>query len=192
MSGLLKFGRRAALEKAVEEIRQPLYVTAYSWCQDAALADDITHETVLKALERLNKLKNPDAFRPWIYKILLNCFRDHWRSTRPSVEYDENLGRDPGESVEDNRYRAELRRKLNRGLARLPLGQRQVLILVDLQGLSYAETGEVLEIPIGTVMSRLSRARHTMKGHLAGDMVAGETVNGRMKDASPGNVRRFK
>jgi len=75
--------------------------------------------------------------------------------------------------------------RVRQAIGRLPLAQRQVITLVDLEGLSYADVAEVLEIPIGTVMSRLARARKALAAHLDDTGVRGE-------QPAAGHLRRVK
>jgi RNA polymerase sigma-70 factor (ECF subfamily) len=138
-----------------------LYRTAYAWGHDADLASDLAQETMAKALKRVNQLRDPNKLNSWLFGILINCWRDYFRQQRDHIDIDEvelkhedtpeklNQTQDMVDSVRDS-------------IARLPEGQRQVVTLVNLEGFSYGEVAEILDIPVGTVMSRLSRARNTL------------------------------
>lgn len=153
----------------VRRSREALYRVAYGWCSDPQLADDLAQEAVEKALRHASEVRDPARLKGWLYRILANCLRDHFRAQRPHVDLDSVADRvfDPGPTPEEARASVELAAKVRQAVALLPLGQRQVLSLVDLEGCSYAEVGEALEIPIGTVMSRLCRARAALRERLA-------------------------
>ena len=146
--------------------RDLLYQIAYSWCHNPALADDLVQETMVKALRKANQLKNIDAVKGWLSKILANCWYDYLRRTREMVDID-NLPYEDYPYETDTNDRQDIVDRVRAMIARLPVGQRQVITLVDLAGFSYAEISEILEIPIGTVMSRICRARKSLKTALA-------------------------
>jgi RNA polymerase sigma-70 factor (ECF subfamily) len=162
------FGRRAAVRSELESSRELLYRMAYAWCRDAALADDLAHEAAEKALRRAGQLRDAQRLRGWLLRILANCVRDHARLRREHVELgtvDELIAAD-APTPEEAHASAQLALRVRRAVGDLPLGHRQVVTLVDLEGCSYAEVGEILEIPIGTVMSRLCRARQALRERL--------------------------
>jgi len=149
------------IRKSVEQQRPRLYRLAYSWCHQRELADDLVQETMMKALNNLRQLNNPDALKFWLNGILANCWKDHFRSKKDHENIDEHIICDfdtPERQYEQNHICETIRD----AVAMLPVGQRQVVTLVDLEYTSYAEVAEILEIPIGTVMSRLCRARKTL------------------------------
>lgn len=164
------FGRRAAVRRELEKSRDLLYRMAYAWCRDAALADDLAHEAAEKALRRAGQLRDLERLRGWLLRILANCLRDHLRLRREVVDLAamEDMIADTEPTPEEARTSAELVRRVRRAVDELPLGQRQVMTLIDLEGCSYAEVGEILEIPLGTVMSRLCRAREALRERLSG------------------------
>jgi len=166
------FGATARFRSQVEAQRAPLYRLAYSWCHDAGLADDLVQETLLRALDRAGQLNDPQRLRSWLCAILANCLRDHFRRARPLEPLDEEMAAH-GEGPEAASASAQLAQRVRAEIERLPLGQRQVVTLVDLEGFSYAEVGEILEVPLGTVMSRLCRAREALRARLV-DFAAGE------------------
>lgn len=161
----LLFGRGPALRREIESSRDMLCRMAYAWCRDAALADDLAQMAVEKALRAAGQLRDAERLKAWLLKILANCLRDHVRETRDMVDFDsvEETLVAGGETLEEARASAELVRRVRAAVAGLPLGQRQIVTLVDLEECSYAEAAEILEIPIGTVMSRLCRARRALR-----------------------------
>jgi len=162
------FGRGAAVRREVEHSRDALYRVAYAWCHDAQRADDLVHEAIEKALRNAAQLRDAQRVRGWVFRILANCLRDQQRARRDEIELEEVEEQlfAAGPTPEEAHASIEIAARVRQAIARLPLGQRQVVTLVDLEGCSYAEVGEALEIPIGTVMSRLCRARQALRGHL--------------------------
>ncbi len=152
----------------VEQHRLRLYRIAYAWTHQAALADDLVQETLAKALQKSSQLRDPNAGEAWLYSILANCYRDHFRRQRATEEINDNtLTHESTPEKESSEQQVVL--KVRAAIAKLSEGQRQVVTLVDIQGFSYMEVAQILNVPIGTVMSRLCRARNSLKD-LLGDL----------------------
>ena len=150
---------------ALEQTRSRLYRMAFAWCHNAALADDLVQETLIKAIQKSTQLRDPKARDAWLFSILTNCYRDHFRRHRDMDDVDEmELLHEATPETESTEKDIIL--KVRQAIARLPEGQRQAVTLVDLEGFTYVEVATILEIPIGTVMSRLCRARAAMKQQL--------------------------
>ncbi len=146
----------------LRERRRRLRRIALSWCQDATLADDLVQETLSKAFRNLGQLRSSGAMDAWLFDILRNCWRDHLRRHRHTIDIDdpevlEEL------SVDGGLERAERIERVRRAIAALPVSQRETLSLVDIEGFSYDEVAEILDIPRGTVTSRITRARETLR-----------------------------
>jgi RNA polymerase sigma-70 factor (ECF subfamily) len=150
----------------LEKRRELLYRLAYSWCHNPALADDLVQDAMVKALKNARQLKNTAAIKGWLSKILANCWYDYLRSTRKTVDLD-NLPYEETSSEGDEHEQQDIVSRVRAMIATLPVGQRQVITLVDLAGFSYIEIAEILDIPVGTVMSRISRARNALRTKLA-------------------------
>ena len=152
----------------VEALRPVLYRIAYAWCHDAALADDLVQETLSKAWARRAQLRDEVVLKAWLVVIMNHCWLDHLRGRRDFDDVDD--WQDELESATDTPEvccnREQVIACVRAAVARLPLGQRQVLTLVDLEEFGYAEVADILNIPVGTVMSRLSRARARLKNML--------------------------
>lgn len=147
--------------------RSRLYRVAYSWCHDPCLADDLVQETLLKGLKHAHQIKDEGALDSWLFSILANCLRDHFRRQHPTADVEEIMElAAPDASPEECHTENELVARVRRAVATLPLGQRQVITLVDLEEQSYSQTATALGIPVGTVMSRLCRARQALRAHL--------------------------
>ncbi len=166
---MLPFSRKRRLSRRFGELRPELYRIAWSWCHDNDLAEDLVQDTFLRALEKSAQLKDLDKLRPWLLRIMVNRHTDHFRRQRETVELDDcepalrSAAPCPAEAAE--RHATVV--MVHRAIAMLGDDQRKVLTLVDIGGFSYAEVAEALEIPIGTVMSRLSRARKQLRSQLA-------------------------
>lgn len=163
------FCRSNILQEQLEQIRPRLYRLAYSWSHNAALAEDLVQETLIKAFKNNDQLRDAALLNSWLFSILANCLRDHYRQYREMEDIEELEDyRYAHENTPENAHsQAQIISRVRDAVAKLPLGQRQVLTLVDLEELSYIEVAAILDIPIGTVMSRLCRARLAMKTLLA-------------------------
>lgn len=159
------FSRSREARARLEQHRNHMYRVAYSWCHNAALADDITQEALSKAMQKASQLRDPSSGKAWMFTILSNCYRDHFRRQRETEDVD-NYSITLESTPETESCEQETVHKVRAAIACLPEGQRQVVTLVDLEGFSYVEVAGILDIPIGTVMSRLCRARRALKGHL--------------------------
>lgn len=162
MIGKLLFG---PFRPSIEALRPVLYRIAYAWCHDAALADDLVQDTLSKAWTRRAQLRDEASLKAWVVSIMHHCWLDHLRSRRDfdDVELWQDTIESPTESPEACCNREQVIASVRAAVTRLPLGQRQVLTLVDLEEFSYVEVAGILDIPVGTVMSRLSRARANLK-----------------------------
>lgn len=125
-------------------------------------AEDLVQETLVRALAKIKPWTQIADLRSYLFTILHNLYVDQYRKRRnaPAMVDLDNVVQHP--SIPANQDRRLEIRDLERGLKELSPEQREVVLLVALEGLSYAQVAEVAGIPIGTVMSRLSRAR----GHL--------------------------
>ena len=132
---------------------------------DAVRADDLVQDTLERALGKWS-LWRPGNLRAWLFSIMHNLFVNQARRLR-TVEYpgDEAL---PELPTREHQGDALELRDLTRSLAKLPEEQREVLLLVCLEDLSYEDAAKILAVPIGTVMSRLSRGRERLRVLLAG------------------------
>lgn len=152
-------------QNQLEKMRPKLYRVAFSWSHNAALADDLVQETLVKALKNVSQLRDPALLNGWTFSILANCWRDHFRQHREMDDIDEleDYRCAVQTTPEDHHAQSQLVSRVRDAVAKLPIGQRQVLTLVDLEEFAYIEVAAILAIPIGTVMSRLSRARQELK-----------------------------
>jgi RNA polymerase sigma-70 factor (ECF subfamily) len=127
---------------------------------ERAAADDLVQDTLERAWSKLHLYRRGTDLRAWLFTVMHNVHVNRLRATRPAEVLDEEM---PELAQRATQGDALLVRDLDRAVAALPEGQRQVLLLVALEDLSYEETARVLDIPIGTVMSRLARAREKLR-----------------------------
>ncbi|GIW11756.1 MAG: RNA polymerase subunit sigma-24 [Dehalococcoidia bacterium] len=168
-------GDVGAFNQLVERYQQAVFTLCRRMLGDPELAADATQETFLNAYEHLGQFRG-GAFKTWLFRIAANACYDVLRSRkrRPSTSLDELVDDeeepkefpDTGESPEQYLLRRELGQLLLRALAILPPEQRMAVILSDIQGLSYDEIAEVTGSELGTVKSRLSRARAKLRDYL--------------------------
>jgi RNA polymerase sigma-70 factor (ECF subfamily) len=137
---------------------------------DPVRADDLVQDTLERAWSRLSMWRRSGVMRAWLFGIMHNLFIDGVRSQRSQPEQSE-AGQLP-EPVERATQTDGLElRDVERILQRLPVDQRSVLLLVGVEEFSYQEVASLLGIPVGTVMSRLSRARERLRAELDGRVV---------------------
>jgi len=186
MKILSLFCRTNDFQDQLDKIRPRLYRVAYSWSHNEALADDLVQETLIKALKNASQLRDPALLNSWLFSILANCLRDHYRQYKEmdDIEDLEDYRHAHENTPENAHSQSQIVSRVRDAVAKLPLGQRQVLTLVDLEELSYIEVAAILNIPIGTVMSRLCRARVAMKTLLK--ELAPQQI------ATVGQIRRIK
>lgn len=152
--------RQREFNRDLHTKRRRLHRVACAWCRDISLADDLVQETLTKGYKNLASLRNVQAMDTWLFDILRNCWRDHLRRSRDMEDIDDYLDI---MVLEDENERSQVINKVRDAVYKLPMAQREVLSLVDLAGFSYAEVSGILQIPVGTVTSRISRGRNTLK-----------------------------
>lgn len=150
-----------------------LYNFACWLTQDRASAEDLVQETYIKALKGFASFQQGTNFRAWIYRILRNTFLTTQAGLKATVSLDgddapaESATSETPESVLVARFEQQA---IQRALEELPVNYREIILLCDLEEMSYQEISQALAIPIGTVMSRLSRARKAMRVLLTAGM----------------------
>jgi len=175
---------RKTFAAQVERLADRLYGTALRLTCNRVEAEDLVAETVAKAWAKLDELRDAQAFDGWIQRILSNTFMSQWRRRRacPEVAMEApDDGEDEPFSLferlhqpfllwwtnpEEEAMRNLLREDMDRALDALPDVYRIAVILVDVLGYSYAEAAQNLGVPVGTVRSRLARARAELQRQL--------------------------
>ncbi len=131
---------------------------------NADLADDLVQDCLTRAMDRLHLWRPGSNMRTWLFSILHN---QHVNAARRRARKPDSTGLEAAHenlhATQPTQGGAQTIRDLDRALGQLPEDQRQVILLVGLQGLGYAETADVLGVPAGTVMSRLDRGRKRLR-----------------------------
>ncbi|MGO8953231.1 MAG: RNA polymerase sigma factor [Rhodomicrobium sp.] len=145
---------------------------------DPDKGDDLVQETCARALSRLDQWEPGTRLDSWMFRIAQNLWLDQRRAHKVrgnTVDIDEvyDLPGDDGRTVTESRLTLA---EVSQGIAQLPADQQVLIALVCVEGLSYKEAAEVLEVPIGTVMSRLARARRVLFHKAHPDFKAVEPV----------------
>ena len=166
-----------------EELAMPLFDQLYNFAhwltQNREEAEDLVQETYIKALRGFSSFQLGTNFRAWMYRILRNTFltsRTGLRATSTvSLDLEEEgvdlaVESETPETILMSRSNSQL---VQRAIENLPLHYREIVLLCEVEEMSYQEIAETLSIPIGAVMSRLSRARKTLRNGLRPELQKG-------------------
>ncbi|AKU93089.1 sigma-70 family RNA polymerase sigma factor [Vulgatibacter incomptus] len=168
-------GDQRAFKLLVEKYQRKVYAVANAMVKDREEALDISQEAFVKVHRNLAHFKGESSFYTWLYRITRNLAIDKLRAKRnEAVAFDDALGTEDraepgfiasalGSNPQKTALRRELAEKLNHALSQLPEKHREILVLREVEGMSYEDLAETLEIPKGTVMSRLFHARSKMQ-----------------------------
>ncbi len=175
-------GDGEAFNQLVLKYQDLVYNHACATLGDPDLAEDITQEVFIKAYRGLGSYRG-GSWRAWLLRIASNACYDEFRRRKklavapladinPDDEAFEQVSfhDNPGNPVEDHLERAELQAAIQRGLAGLPAEYRMAAVIVDVLGFDYAEAARSLGVPLGTVKSRLARARLGLREYLNGTL----------------------
>jgi RNA polymerase sigma factor (sigma-70 family) len=182
-------GSAAELRELVDAHYEALYRYAYRLTGAAADAEDLTQEAFGKALARLAQLREPDRAKAWLFRILRNLYLHKVRDEkRHRVVPLDAVGDLPGRAVEEPP--AIDASQLQRALDELEEGFRTPVILFYFEEFSYRDIAEQMELPIGTVMSRLARAKAYLRAKLCPTGAEDELAAGGRKDSpEPASTR---
>ena len=161
-----------ALRMIVERYQDRIFALIYGIVRDRHEVEDVAQDVFLKVFTRIDAFDGRSRFYTWLYRVAANTAKDHVkkRSRRPAVALDEDAGIETGApGPADSAERSEARRRVREAIAGLPVRYREVLALRELEGLSYNEIATVLRVSLGTVESRLHRARSRLKEVLSND-----------------------
>jgi RNA polymerase sigma-70 factor, ECF subfamily len=168
--------------KLVEEQLPRLRRYALALLRDPDKADDLVQDTVLRALEKKHLYQPDTNLRAWLFTLLHNQHVNRVRQLvrqGPTVNIDDIQAPAPATQMR----RLELN-DLDRAVARLPHDQRTVLLLIGLEGMKYDEVADILGVPVGTVRSRLSRARADLRVMLSAEQGASQSLPPRSERAA--------
>jgi RNA polymerase sigma-70 factor (ECF subfamily) len=174
-------GDRYALNELVRKHETRAYQYAIRLTRNAEEAADVVAEAFVRVHNALPNFKGNSLFSTWLYRILTNCYLDirkkeSRRQTMPldsGVQTDsgevERQYEDTGDSPQDTLERGERGDRIRAALRKLPEYQQSMILMYHAEQLSYEEISEALDLPIGTVKSRLNRARMSLREHLTRD-----------------------
>lgn len=177
-----KKGDIDAFEELVCRYERKVYTVAYRLINNHEDANDLAQETFIKAFKAINSFREEAAFSTWIYRITINVCKDELRKRQrqQTTSIDEEVWLEEGSIAQqvvdehdtgpEERYiQKETREYLIKLIAQLSPDFRMAVILRDIQGLSYEEIAEALECSLGTVKSRINRARKALKDKILAD-----------------------
>jgi RNA polymerase sigma-70 factor (ECF subfamily) len=169
-------GDADAFAALVARYRASIVNLARALTADDGEADDLAQETFIRAYKAIGRFRGDSTFRTWLHRVAVNVVQSHlkkrarrWRWFGPSLDEQDAAGQESSvpatpATLEDDAARREL---IDRALASLPADMRIAVTLRDVQGFDYAEIAEMLGIPLGTVESRIFRARQRLRPLLA-------------------------
>ncbi len=173
-----KRGDGNAIDDLIRKHSTRAYQYAYRLTRNTEEASDVVAEAFVRVYKAIHTFKGTSAFTTWLYRILTNCFLDIRKreKSRPCTSLDtygsagdtgiiaqiESVGRGPVEEMERHAKESTMQT----AVADLPSYQRAIIMMYHVQMLSYEEMASILELPIGTVKSRLNRARISLRGSL--------------------------
>lgn len=188
-------------EAAAMPFVDALYNTAYRMTRNSEDAEDLVQETYLKAYKYYDKFEEGTNFKAWLFKIMKNTFINNYRkkqSAPPQSDFadiEESFESQVSEEVtrkvkdpEEEYLESILDEDVQRSLQELPEDYRMVVILADLEGFAYKEIAEILDVPVGTVMSRLYRGRRRMEEA----MLRYAREHGYIREGEPAKMRSRK
>lgn len=195
-------GDTAAAEVLVRRYQSRMFNFARTFTANDADAEDVAQETFLRAFRGLRRFRGESSFKNWLYRIATNVARTHvGKRSRQGPVWDRRVEADDvvdhalidkRETAEDSVIRRDL---LDRSLSTLTDDLRMALVLHDVEGLEYREIARVLKVPIGTVMSRIFRARQRLRplltDLLARADTADQTRNTKRQSAEPSGCPTF-
>jgi RNA polymerase sigma-70 factor (ECF subfamily) len=172
-------------ESLARRARQAAYLLALQLLGNADQARDVAQETMVRFYRHQDRLDPQRSVKPWILQVVRNQVKDLWRRKRvrreqplePAIaDFSAEL-EDPAPGPDQNALRHEKQRLVWAALASMSASSREILVLRDFHDLTYDQMAAVLKIPVGTVMSRLHRARQSLREMLAGGRDATPDAN---------------
>lgn len=172
-------GDRAAFQELFQKYHRRAYAVAFGVVKRQEDALDIVQDAFIKVHKHIGNFQGTSSFYTWLYRIVMNLAIDQVRRKRKVTEWGEDIQKDdavgdgtllphvPDENPARTVVRRELKAKIAAALDTLPEYHRAVIVLREVEGMSYEEMAQVLDVPKGTIMSRLFHARRKMQEQLA-------------------------
>lgn len=167
-------GDKQSFNRLVLLYQNRIFSLAYNYVKEEEEARDLTQDIFVTAYRAIDKLRDDSKFGAWLYQIGLNHCRNRYKRlsrrgwfSNKSLDDDDNFlqlsgGTNPEQELEKDR----IIRQVRRAITSMGEAEKEIIILRDIQGLAYDEISEILDIPLGTVKSKLNRARHSLKNKL--------------------------
>lgn len=166
-------GDVAAFERLIGQYQSKVYTFAFAFTGSPDVAQDLAQEALVKVYKSLGSFRFQSAFSTWLYSIVKNTYLDavksragRERALEEPLTDREVQSMHEAASAEERLLAKETRRTLMRALRQVPVAYRTVVMLADVQGLGYEEIAGALDVPVGTVKSRLKRGRDALKDAL--------------------------
>ena len=182
----LQAGDQTAFRELFERYNRRVFAVAFGVVKNQEDALDVVQEAFIKVHKHIGGFQGTSSFYTWLYRIAMNLAIDHVRRRRKVVEFDETIKKEDAsgdgtllprlanENPSKTLIKKELTERLEAALEELPEYHRAVILLREVEGMSYEEMAQVLNVPKGTIMSRLFHARRKMQerleGYLEGDL----------------------
>jgi len=161
-----KDGDTAAFGKLVERYQRRVYTVIYRFVKNHNETDDLIQEAFIRAFKAIERFDLRYPFSPWMYRIAINLTLNYVKKKKlPMVNTDVDL-KSSGKGPQTVYAQNKTKQKVHNAIVKLPIKLKQTLVLRVYENWSYSQIAETLSIPIGTVMSRLSRARQILKKEL--------------------------
>jgi len=174
-------GDRTAFDDLIRKHERRAYQYAFRLTSNPEEAADVVADAFVRVFSALQNFKGQSAFSTWLYRILTNCFLDMRKKERSRAAMSleaalmteegelERQVEDPGATPLDEAERQERANRVESAVGQLPEYQRAMIVMYHAEGLSHEEIAEALDLPIGTVKSRLNRARLSLRELLVRD-----------------------
>ena len=189
-------GDPEAFEQLMSPLEQMIWRVCWHYTGDREAASDCGQETMIRIWRSLDKYRGDCAFETWVYRIAANCCIDALRKAKrtrsESIEPLKEQGFDPPDpkaGTEEQVLKAEEQQELRAAISQLPEEQQEALILTQLEGMPYEVAAEKLGVSVGTIKSRVNRARAKLKEWLAqnGELSPGNSVQQNERRTKGGN-----
>jgi len=175
-----KAGDLVSFERLIEKHQQVAYNVAYRMVGNEEDAKDMTQEAFIKVFKSIGSFREDSSFSTWLYRIVMNTCKDELRKKKikvVSIDRDIEVGESSVSfEIPDQTYSPEvvyekkqLHQMLSQALTELPETNRIVVIMRDVQGFSYEDIAECINVPVGTVKSRINRGRHMLREMITKD-----------------------
>lgn len=163
VSNMLSLIHRRRLYTLLDELRPRLFRLAMSWTHSREVAEDLVQDCFTRAVEKISSVRDDTRLEIWVTRILSNLYLDQVRRKTPAfIDADVDMLENSDPGPEQIAQQIEASSRIELALQSLDTETQQVITLVDIAGYRYSECADILDIPIGTVMSRVSRGREKL------------------------------